>query len=208
MRKKFIVAVLPGLAWIILFPAGFLYAQNSDQRQPQFTESGTEACMVCHSGEKMQAIQEGARGAGSGLPTPMVERGCESCHGPGSFHVSRAHGGSGFPNMINFGEGANVAPREIQLGACLDCHSETRGQASEIVFINSPHDEKEINCATCHTGHVARDPVVTDMAVQSESCFSCHDKMREEHNPFDGMSIDLASLSCATCHDVHAVRMK
>ena len=182
-----------------------LGAQSASERQPQFTPEGTESCLVCHSGEKMQLMQNGAHGLKGGPDSPMSQKGCESCHGPGSFHVSRAHGGAGFPAMIYFGTSEDAASRDVQIRACLDCHQSAVAEVEAIAFVGSPHDDEEINCSSCHQGHVEQDPILVDRSAEAENCFSCHEDMREGHNPFEGRSIDLDSLNCSTCHDVHAV---
>ncbi len=201
--KTYIQTLLFALTVTLFLPSG-VQAQGAD-RMPLYTADGTSACLTCHSGEKMQAMQDGPHGVHETLATPMGEKGCESCHGPGSFHVSRAHGGRGFPNMINFGAGEHSAPRDVQLNSCLECHQEARGEAHKITFTGSPHDTTEIVCASCHAGHVVTDPIIDDMGAQAENCYSCHEDMKTGHNPFAGKSIDLSLLSCSTCHDVHAV---
>ncbi len=108
--------------------------------------------------------------------------------------------------MIEFGGMDDAAPREVQLNACLDCHAEAVGERIAIAFIGSPHDEEEINCSSCHLGHALQDPILADMNAEAENCETCHENIRNEHNPFEGRSIDLETLACSTCHDVHAVK--
>ena len=65
-------------------------------------------------------------------------------------------------------------------------------------------DTDDIVCSSCHQGHVVQDPILASLEAEAENCESCHENIRQEHNPFEGRSIDLSSLNCSTCHDVHA----
>ena len=176
--------------------------EQAGQSLPVYTEEGTEACLFCHSGEKMQAVMAGAHGASQDKPTPMSLEGCESCHGPGSFHVSRAHGGRGFPRLTNFGDVENAAPRSAQVDACLTCHAEATGEAAIIEFTGSPHDIDGITCSTCHAVHVETDPIA-DGSHQLETCSNCHGDVAPDHEELLGESVDFEEISCSSCHDVH-----
>lgn len=172
------------------------------KRTAVFTELGTQDCLRCHSGEKMHAVQAGAHGNTENSRTPAAQQGCESCHGPGSIHISRAHGGRGFPPLITFGRGANVSSRDEQIHVCMACHAQ-QGTATEVIsFVGSPHDQRTINCSTCHKVHVASDPM-RDHEKQMTNCRRCHRRQIEEHPRFESKSIDFDKLSCGTCHDVH-----
>jgi DmsE family decaheme c-type cytochrome len=172
------------------------------KRTPIFTEEGAEACLRCHSGEKMRAIASNVHGNADNPHTPASAQACEACHGPGSIHASRAHGGRGFPPLTTFGRGSDVSPRDEQLQACLGCHSGAGTGRAHIGFFGSVHDRRTINCSTCHQVHVETDPI-TDKDQQATTCFRCHRRQREEHPRFEGKSINFDALSCSTCHDVH-----
>jgi DmsE family decaheme c-type cytochrome len=199
--------ILIGLLFALLSSVGF--AQQDESKSPakrtaQFTEEGSEACMVCHSGEKMHAIAASPHANPEHPSTPLSNQGCEACHGPGSIHVSRAHGGQGFPKMITFGRGSEVSAREEQIDACLSCHSEELGSTQAIEFWGGVHDRKNINCSRCHLMHAETDPI-SEKEFQDAVCYKCHRKMKTEHPRFEDKSIDFDALSCWTCHDVHKV---
>ena len=162
-------------------------------RSPHYTDGGNEVCLRCHSGEKMHAIVHGAHGD---VP------GCEACHGPGSFHVSRAHGGKGFPRMIHFGRGSQFSDREVQINACLDCHAGDGLQSDPITWWGSVHDRESINCSRCHQLHVEFDPI-KNKSEQDKICFRCHRKQKTKHPRFEDKSVEFDTLTCWTCHDVH-----
>ena len=171
-------------------------------RTPHYTEEGSAACLRCHSGDKMHAMAASPHGKLNNPESPVSSHGCESCHGPGSFHVSRAHGGKGFPAMTTFGRGGDVAGREQQLGACLVCHAEGSGDTDLIIWRGSVHDRNNFNCSSCHLVHVKFDPI-KEKKHQDKICFKCHRKQKSAHPEFENKSIDLTVLSCSTCHDVH-----
>jgi len=193
----------------VLFFASFLPAVSDAQetsraqtRTPSFTRDGTGSCLTCHSGEKMRAMASSPHGDAEIPGSPATAYGCESCHGAGSIHVSRAHGGRGFPPLTQFGRGKDASPREEQLHACLSCHAQDSMGDSQIEFIGSAHDRRTINCSTCHTVHAETDPV-GDRETQTATCSRCHRRHLADHPRFEDKSIDFDALSCSTCHDVH-----
>ncbi len=173
------------------------HSQNN-KRHPIFTDEGTQGCLVCHSGEKINTIQTGVHGADN----PMTRRGCEDCHGPGSFHVSRAHGGKGFPSMVRFGEGPEASPRDDQVRACLACHAPDAEGERAVVFASSAHDWALLSCTTCHSLHTETDRMM-DKEGQNATCYRCHDERKVEHPRFKDTTITFEDLKCSTCHNVH-----
>lgn len=171
-------------------------------RTPSFTREGPESCLRCHSGEKMQTILASPHGDTEIKGTPATEHGCESCHGPGSIHISRAHGGKGFPLLTRFDRRSSTSPREEQLNACLSCHADESMEEKQVVFMGSAHDRRNINCSTCHVVHTESDPI-SSKENQDRTCGRCHRKVIREHPRFEEKSIDFDALSCSTCHDVH-----
>lgn len=175
---------------------------RAQTRTASLTKDGTESCLRCHSGEKMRAIAASPHGDVDEEGSPAADHGCESCHGPGSIHISRAHGGRGFPPLTQFGRGQGASDRQEQLHACLGCHAMESMGERRITFIGSAHDRRTINCSTCHTAHAESDPI-SDQETQTATCSRCHRRHLAEHPRFEDKSIDFDSLSCATCHDVH-----
>jgi DmsE family decaheme c-type cytochrome len=173
------------------------------KRRPSFTDGGAESCLRCHSGEEMRAVAASPHWNKENPQSPISTHECESCHGRGSIHASRAHGGRGFPPLMRFGRGAAYSPREEQLQTCLNCHEKEGTGNQMIAFLGSPHDRSNINCSTCHKLHVEVDPI-KDIDQQKRTCFRCHRKQRDEHPQVDGKSPDFDALSCWTCHDVHS----
>ena len=178
-------------------------APERQKRIPVYTENGAQDCLRCHSGEQMRVIQASPHGNADHPLSPAAGHGCESCHGPGSIHISRAHGGRGFPPLTRFGRGSGTSPREEQLQACLGCHSRKGAFAQVIGFIGSAHDRQTINCSSCHTVHAQADPMA-ERDQQFATCNRCHRRHLQTHPRFEEKSIDFDALKCSSCHDVHA----
>ena len=64
---------------------------------PQYTEDGPKQCLLCHSGLRMELMSETLHGDVNNPDAPFGQKGCESCHGPGGFHVTRSRRGKGRP---------------------------------------------------------------------------------------------------------------
>src|SRR3954470_7844972 len=102
---------------------------------------GSEACATCHEQiTRTFPTATHARLKASGDNAKNV--GCESCHGPGSLHVSS---GGGARTIVN--------PRRSP-ETCFQCHLEVRAK------FELPHHhpvlEGKVSCADCHNPHIGR----------------------------------------------------
>jgi DmsE family decaheme c-type cytochrome len=184
-------------------------AGQSSKRTPKYTNDGTAGCLSCHSGERMQLVATSPHGNTKNASTPYSKNGCESCHGPGSFHVSRAHGGRGFGHVIKFGsgkDGADRSPAAAQVGACTSCHQKGDKNASGMLWAGSAHDRSGLTCANCHSMH-SKKLSVTDRDQQAAGCYACHAEQKEKHRRFSNAGIVFDELKCWTCHDVHQLKV-
>lgn len=168
--------------------------------EAQFTADGTEACLKCHAGERMTLMGETAHGDPDDPHSPYAKKGCESCHGPGSLHVSRARGGRGFPAMVRFGAGEELAQRQTE--ACTDCHGKDKGDPEGMEWAGSAHDTDDMTCISCHELHIIGNPL-TDPEQQRKSCAQCHEERIADHPRFEDKGIIFDRLTCYDCHDVH-----
>jgi len=172
------------------------------ERRPHFTGERADACLPCHSGEDIESGADGPHGKLSNPAAPYSKEACESCHGAGSFHVSRAHGGRGFPGLLRFGRGSGFSSRREQVQACLACHENDKSGAPLIGFTKSDHDINPIICSDCHTVHTAPRQM-SDPSAQTGACTRCHGQQKVGHPKRNVNPPGLNRQKCSTCHDVH-----
>jgi predicted CXXCH cytochrome family protein len=117
------------------------------------------------------------------------QTGCESCHGPGSLHVSTGGGRGKF--IVN--PGKNPA-------ACFECHRPV--EAEFHLPQHHPVLEQKMNCVQCHDPHggdILKPAGGLAMARPNESCGQCH---REQTRPFV-FEHPAIREGCTVCHSVH-----
>ena len=119
----------------------------------------------------------------------LGQTGCESCHGPGSLHIT---GGGGRGKSI-FNPGQDPAP-------CFECHRTV--QAEFQLPQHHPLPEHKMNCAQCHDPHgsdIFKASGGLAMARLNEDCAGCH---REQTRPFVFEHPALRE-GCTACHNPH-----
>jgi DmsE family decaheme c-type cytochrome len=197
----FLRLLMLGMICIAVFPQS-TEAQDGGANggvAAQFTAEGAERCLHCHAGERMMIMAETAHGNADNPDAPYANQGCESCHGPGSLHVSRARGGRGFPALITF-DTADTTQRQTE--ACVDCHANDMGDLAGMEWIGSAHDTDDMTCVSCHEAHRVGNPL-TAKDEQLEICAACHKGDIASHPRFEDKGIVFDRLSCSDCHDVH-----
>ena len=107
----------------------------------QRTYVGQETCVGCHDTEG-ESIHKTAHGKAQIPGSPEADKGCESCHGPGSAHLDDPS----VPDSIR--RFAQIRPRDAS-DTCLTCHS--RGNHTQ--WKGSMHDARNLSCITCHSVH-------------------------------------------------------
>ena len=193
---------LVGLASVVLsFAATAQDKRRSVLPEAQFTAGGADACLRCHAGESMRVMGETAHGNAENPHTPYAQQGCESCHGPGSLHVSRARGGAGFPALLAFDRKKNS--REDMNAACTNCHEQDLGDTAAMEWTGSVHAERGITCVSCHSAMHALDNPLSQRDGQLDNCARCHRPAIDSHPRFENKGIVFDRLSCTDCHDVH-----
>ncbi len=162
---------------------------------------GEATCATCHDdvaaafvngphGRRMAAVGKGI--SPLELKGEMLERSCETCHGPGATHAND-------PNKTNI-RNLKGATRDASAG-CPTCHA---AQVGGLAMRTSAHERAGIACLDCHTsGHAtpAAEPLLA--RPRATLCSSCHGAEvaqfslpyahRNGRTPFD----------CTDCHSVH-----
>ncbi len=192
-------AIIGGLLW------GLSVSDTQAQSlrnlpEAKFTGGGPEACLTCHGGPQMTIIAETPHGDASDPHAPYAQEGCESCHGPGSLHVSSARGGVGFPALNDFKYFGR--PLEGQFDTCLSCHTDSSEGRTNIGWVGSPHDTSGMSCTSCHEVHATENPLA-DVAQQRNQCATCHGLSNSKHAVFESNGMQLDTMKCTQCHNPH-----
>ena len=204
-NRKVIIRILSGLVVLFLFHSYLPVHADEDKKtrrnpsQAQYTAEGVEGCIKCHGGVLMTQMAKTVHGNKDNPHTPYAAHGCESCHGPGSLHVSRARGGIGFPALMAFRQWEST---EQHNEACMSCHGKYLGKRLGMKWNGSIHQLRGMSCVYCHRAHSASDKM-KDQELQRERCSKCHSRKIEQHDDFASAGIVFERLTCSTCHDVH-----
>jgi DmsE family decaheme c-type cytochrome len=131
--------------------------------------------------------------------TPFAGHECEACHGPSNEHVA-AHPAPGekrpAPMVVFAGKGASAV--SARNNTCLSCHE----NGLRMNWAGSQHDKNDVACASCHTAHATRDPVLTK-ATQPQKCFTCHAEQRAQALKRSHHPIKEGLVVCSDCHNPH-----
>ena len=184
-----------------------------DMQAGTFTKKGADTCIKCHDEDSdypVFDIFKTKHGAQGDKRSPFAQLQCEACHGPGvagaaamqealdrGGHVGKVRRGEKRPPILNFGLKSDE-PVEKQNSMCLTCHQDSQ----HIGWKGSTHESADIACASCHTIHVARDPVLT-IETQPKVCFECHKKQREEFYMPSVHPVRFGQIGCTECHNTH-----
>jgi DmsE family decaheme c-type cytochrome len=199
---------------------GIATAQSSNsasvQKTAEFSANKSQACLFCHNLERMRAILDTPHGDRNNPYSPYAQHECESCHGPGSLHVTRLRQNKTRALMIDYGAETKT-PLAKQSETCLDnCHEKDMGKLKGMEWSGSVHgrgwvdadgQNKEMSCANCHKLHEKHESL-KDRTQQAAVCYKCHEKSEREHPRFEDKGIVFDKLTCWDCHDVHQLIYK
>lgn len=196
MRKRLFA---PGLYAFLVFGAlglfGLVGAPDA-AAQTAPAAVGVDTCLKCHTDAKAGPILQTPHAVKGDRHTPFAQNGCESCHGASAEHVAAR---KNLPSVIY--KGPNVSPVAVRNQQCLTCHQ----TGMRMNWTGSQHQSNEVACASCHTVHVAKDPVL-QKATQAEKCFTCHATQRAQANRFSHHPIKEGKVTCSDCHNPHGGR--
>lgn len=162
---------------------------------------GAQTCVRCHSLENvhashsihLKAFRAGAFGSGP-------DAACETCHGPGSTHITDPSPG----HIISFTRTSNT-PIETQTGTCLACHA---GGARQH-WAGSIHQSRDLSCTDCHNPMAQLSPegVLAKSSI-NEVCATCHQDIRARFNRRSHMPLPEGQMACTDCHNPHGTITK
>jgi len=171
-------------------------ARVAELAKAKYKDAGT--CLGCHDEEYVPALFPIFRTKHATVAdprTPFANQQCEACHGPGGDHIKakKKRGGT----IISFGKNA-WTPVKDQNEKCLACHQTHQ----RIEWKGSTHEFNGLACVSCHTIHVAKDPVL-DRAEQQRVCLTCHKSEQSELFMASHHPVREGKMACSECHNVH-----
>ena len=89
-------------------------------------------------------------------------------------------------------------PIKDQNEKCLACHQTHQ----RIEWKGSTHEFNGLACVSCHTIHVAKDPVL-DRAEQAKVCYTCHKSKQAKFFQASHHPVREGQMACSECHNVH-----
>jgi DmsE family decaheme c-type cytochrome len=152
-------------------------------------------CTVCHNEawrKPVLSIYQTPHGNRADSRAPL----CTSCHGQSENHQKDP--GGAHPEFVFAKDSKNVSPTQARNGQCLNCHE----SGKRMHWSGSQHESRDLACATCHTVHTPKDPVLVK-ATQPEVCFACHKTERAALHKISTHPILAGKMACSDCHNPH-----
>ena len=171
-------------------------------KQAPLSKKGVDTCVNCHDEENEYPVfpifmTKHAVKADPRSPFGHENKQCESCHGAGGDHTKAKKSEKRAGNIINFGRNA-WTPVKDQNEKCLTCHQTHK----RIDWKGSTHAFNEVACASCHTVHAARDPVL-NRQTQAKVCYACHASEQAKFQQASHHPVREGRMACSECHDTH-----
>ncbi|WP_303720661.1 GSU2203 family decaheme c-type cytochrome [Malonomonas rubra] len=152
---------------------------------------GQETCLGCHE-NKSASFTHNVHGRLADFELMGAQKGCESCHGPGSLHVD---GGGDTAKILR--------PLELKseetAAICAKCH--TDGELMDWTF--SEHALADLSCTDCHSMHAENSGKAYLKQTGTELCYSCHQEQRAKANLPSHHPVAEGKMSCNDCHNPH-----
>ncbi|MGS0729505.1 DmsE family decaheme c-type cytochrome, partial [Shewanella sp. 0m-11] len=159
----------------------------------KYSPKGADSCLMCHKkSEKVMDLFKGVHGSVDSSKSPMAGLQCEACHGP-----MGKHNRGGNEPMIAFGPDSTLSA-EKQNSVCMSCHKDDK----RMDWNGGHHDNADVACASCHSVHTAKDPVLSKN-TEMEVCTSCHTQQKADMNKRSSHPMKWAQMVCSDCHNPH-----
>ena len=155
------------------------------------TYVGESTCLTCHD-DKKQGYVGSPHHRAVDPRSPGAKQGCESCHGPGSLHLTD-------PVANPVKRFSKLPPKEVN-ATCTTCHN--RGEHT--LWDGSQHESRGLSCVNCHSIHA---PVSEQKHLKAETqpklCVNCHRDKVAKLDRSGHMPVREGKMTCSTCHNTH-----
>ena len=169
----------------------FVLGQAAAPQASGVTYVGEETCLTCHT-DMTRGYHGSPHGRAENSRSPRANRGCESCHGPGSRHVEEPAANP----LVRF---AKDDPQDAS-AACLACHR----RGDHALWDGSVHDVRNLTCATCHSAHQFKsERAQLKTAREMDTCAQCHRDKAAKLDRSGHMPLREGKMECSTCHNPH-----
>ena len=170
----------------------------AEEGDEAYAKGGAQDCMECHDTQPTTLVLHTPHAMAGDARTPFASQECESCHGPSSDHMRKVPGELiPPPPKVVFGQNS-ITPIEDQNEVCMSCHE----GGLRINWTGSEHHSGDVACATCHTVHALKDPVLVKQS-QDEVCYACHVEQKAQSFRRSRHPIKEGKVTCSDCHNPH-----
>ncbi|RMF47274.1 MAG: DmsE family decaheme c-type cytochrome [Deltaproteobacteria bacterium] len=153
------------------------------------TYVGADTCAGCHE-EISSSMDATVHGRLADFEVMGAEKGCESCHGPGSLHVD-----SGDASKILYFDRLTA---DETAAVCTKCHSD----GNLMDWAHGEHALADLSCGDCHSIHA---PEAAGSLKQNDPalCYSCHQEQQAKMNLPSHHPVKEGKMGCNSCHNPH-----
>jgi len=145
-----------------------------------------ETCLACHEDQETVFVR-GAHQLASlgGDVTSGIQ--CISCHQGGVEHIDD-------PSTENIKNPAHLSDL-VARQACLGCH---QPHLSLDNFGFNPHNEQQLNCASCHKVHSSNNKLL--LSNDAIFCSNCHRAVETAFSRHSQHPVKQRNITCLSCH--------
>lgn len=189
-----------GLSFLVVltFVPLVISQASAQEDNEKYAADGADSCLECHDTPHVEQILNTPHAQSGDIRTPFASHDCETCHGASPEHTRKAEGQlTRTPPKIVFGKNSPT-PVSEQNAVCLNCHE----GGLRMNWTASPHHTADVPCASCHTVHANKDPVLVK-TTQPETCYTCHVEQKAQSFRRSRHPIREGKVVCSDCHNPH-----